>query len=173
MFVILFPILFYIPKFFEVHSHYETTETIKEIDCGRFLQLGKMLNNTRLRAQLVQRMEEEEVAKIEHLANECQIIIDKEMKSLAQLENVTAKNESTIYEITEIPITDNPYPKSTKDQINMSINRTISKIAAENSQRKRKHRHSRDIYRDTGNKGERSKEKGLKTGRKEGLLFVR
>ena len=86
MFVIIFPILFYIPKFFEVHSHYETTDLKREIDCGETIKLGQMLNNSRLREKLIIHLNltDETLANMEDLANKCKIVIDEEQRQLPE-----------------------------------------------------------------------------------------
>lgn len=78
MFVIIFPILFYIPKFFEVTSHYEITDVKKEINCHKYLFLGRMLNDSRVRDHIIGNMTEEDVFNIENLATKCKILINEE-----------------------------------------------------------------------------------------------
>ena len=48
-FVILFPVIFYIPKFFEVRSHHEVTEVKVEVDCQKYISLATLLENPLLR----------------------------------------------------------------------------------------------------------------------------
>lgn len=79
MFVIVFPILFYIPKFFEVKSHYEITDVKKEINCHKYRFLGRMLNDSRVRDHIIGNMTEEDVFNIENLASKCNILINEEL----------------------------------------------------------------------------------------------
>lgn len=158
MFVIFFPILFYIPKFFEVHSHYETKEVKMEIDCGKYMKLGKMLNNTQLRDHIIRSISEEELARVELLATACKIIIDKERDQLAQMQNFTATNETIMKKIVEIAINNDVHSMEREDdETSSSMNRTITTMSNTTTrQRRKQRRYTRD------NKGKRIKAKKLK-----------
>ena len=78
LFVIVFPAIFYIPKFFEVNSHYEEIDVKREIDCGKYLRIGQMLNDSRLRPHIIRNITVDEVVYLENLAVACKVIIDNE-----------------------------------------------------------------------------------------------
>ena len=88
MFVIIFPILFYIPKFFEVKSHYEIIDVKREINCPKYQILGRMLNNSKYRNHIIGNMTEDEVFRIEDLASKCTILMNEE-KIQESLESTT------------------------------------------------------------------------------------
>lgn len=75
LFVILFPILFYIPKCFEVRSHYVVREVKMRIDCQKYLSLSELLENPLLKSFIGQQFTEAELVKIEFLAEACNTII--------------------------------------------------------------------------------------------------
>ena len=101
VFVIIFPILFYIPKFFEVHSHYETVNEYASLDCGRYMYLGKLLNTSHLRDHIIRSIKEDELATIENLATSCKIIIDEERD---QMQNISITNRRVSDRIPQNPI---------------------------------------------------------------------
>ena len=77
-----------------------------EIDCGKYMRLGQMLNNSQLRDHIIRSIKEEELAKVEHLATACKVIIDEERdQSAVQIHNVSLKNNQMMaYKMAEIPI---------------------------------------------------------------------
>ena len=72
LFVVLFPILFYVPKCFEVRSHYVLKEVKMEIDCQKYLSLAGLLENPKLRNFIVQQFNEADLDKISFLAGACE-----------------------------------------------------------------------------------------------------
>ena len=166
MFVLLFPILFYIPKFFEVHSHYETKEVKSAIDCGKFLKLGQMLNNTRLRGRIIQTITEEELEKIEHFATACKIIIDEERDQVAQIQNSTAKNENIFSKVDDVPMKNDIRSMERDKETRLPMNSTTPPMISQTHQR-RKMRYKRN------NRGKQIKAKKLKKGCNVELPFCR
>ena len=114
VFVILFPILFYIPKFFEVQSHYETKEEKTEIDCGKFLNIGKILNDPNLRDIITKsmNMSDDELAKVERLAGACKIIIDEEQIESLTKQYSSSQSVTQFHELTEPPISSKSFATS-------------------------------------------------------------
>ena len=72
LFVVLFPILFYVPKCFEVRSHYVYTEVKLEIDCQKYLSLAGLLENPKLRNFIGKQFTEADLDKISFLAGACE-----------------------------------------------------------------------------------------------------
>ena len=73
LFVVLFPILFYMPKCFEVRSHYVLKEVKMEIDCQKYLSLAGLLENPKLRNFIGQtELTEADLDKISFLAGACE-----------------------------------------------------------------------------------------------------
>ena len=101
VFVIIFPILFYIPKFFEVHSHYETVDVHSSLDCGKYMHLGKLLNSSHLRDHIIRSIKEDELATIDNLATACKSIIDEERD---QMQNISITNRKVSDRIPQNPI---------------------------------------------------------------------
>ena len=83
----MFPAIFYIPKFFEVNSHYEEIDVKREIDCGKYLRIGQMLNNSRLRPHIIRNITVDEVVYLENLAVAC-----KEGETVAALDMCDSSN---------------------------------------------------------------------------------
>ncbi len=75
LFVILFPMLFYIPKCFEVRSQYVVKEVKMRIDCQKYLSLSQLLENPLLKSFLGQQFTESDLVKIDFLAKACNKII--------------------------------------------------------------------------------------------------
>ena len=75
IFVILFPILFYIPKCFEVRSHYVVKEIKMNIDCQKYLSLAELLENPLLKSFIGRQFNDADLAKIDFLAKACSKII--------------------------------------------------------------------------------------------------
>ena len=71
LFVILFPILFYIPKCFEVQSHYAVQEVKMRIDCQKYLSLAELLENPLLKSFIGQQFKDADLLKIDYLAKAC------------------------------------------------------------------------------------------------------
>lgn len=165
MFVILFPILFYIPKFFEVQSHYETKEVKMEIDCGSYINLGKMLNNTKLRDLITQNMKDDELAEVERLATACKIIIDQEKIETLHIQNSTVKNVTKSQELTEIPIKHKPF-STLRNRTIPSIDSTIIlHTTTTSANRKRRHKTNKQKRQTTA--------KRFKTGLMDDSPFIR
>lgn len=78
LFVVLFPILFYVPKCFEVRSHYVLKEVEMQIDCQKYLSLAGLLENPKLRNFIRQQFTEADLDKISFLAGACEKVILKE-----------------------------------------------------------------------------------------------
>ena len=105
MFVIIFPIVFYIPKFFEVKSHYEIIDVTQEVNCNKFSVLAKVLNKkSKIRDHIMMKMNmtDEDVINIENLASKCNILIREEMEQEALetttqvMENFSIKNTTML-----------------------------------------------------------------------------
>ena len=75
LFVVLFPILFYVPKCFEVRSHYVLKEVEMQIDCQKYLSLAGLLENPKLRNFIKQQFTEADLDKISFLAGACEKVI--------------------------------------------------------------------------------------------------
>ena len=75
LFVILFPILFYVPKCFEVRSHYVVKEVKMRIDCQKYLSLAGLLENPKLASFIGQQFTEKDLTKIEFLASACEKVM--------------------------------------------------------------------------------------------------
>jgi hypothetical protein len=85
LFVILFPIIFYIPKCFEVRSHAVVNEVKIQIDCQKYLSLSELLENPFLANFIGQQFTEADMAKIEFLATACKKIIRELTKTSLRL----------------------------------------------------------------------------------------
>lgn len=96
MVVILFPILFYIPKCFEVRSQYVVNEVKMRIDCQKYLSLSELLENPLLKSFIGQQFTEADLVKIDFLARACTKIINEEMKEQELNFNVTAGESSQV-----------------------------------------------------------------------------
>ena len=144
VFVILFPILFYIPKFFEVHSHYETKEEKTEIDCGKFLNIGKILNDTNLRDIITKsmNMSDDELAEVERLAAACKIIIDEEQMESLTTQYSSFQSVSKLQELTEPPISSKSF--STSASTSFTSRGSIPVLNATKTRTKRNRWHARD-----------------------------
>jgi len=68
LFVILFPMLFYIPKCFEVRTGYVVHEKKMRIDCQKYLSLSQLLENPLLKPFIGGQFSEADLVKIEFLA---------------------------------------------------------------------------------------------------------
>ena len=77
LFVILFPMLFYIPKCFEVRTGYVVQEKKMRIDCQKYLSLSQLLENPLLKSFIGQSFTDADLVKIEFLAKACNKIIRK------------------------------------------------------------------------------------------------
>ena len=77
LFVILFPMLFYIPKCFEVRTGYVVHEKKMRIDCQKYLSLSQLLENPLLKPFIGGQFSEADLVKIEFLAKACNKIIRK------------------------------------------------------------------------------------------------
>ena len=75
LFVVLFPILFYVPKCFEVRSHYVVKEVKMQIDCQKYLSLSGLLENPTLRDVIGRQFTEPDLVKIGFLAGACDKIM--------------------------------------------------------------------------------------------------
>ena len=80
--MILFPIIFYIPKCFEVRSHYVVREVKMNIDCQKYLSLSELLENPLLKSIIGQQFSEADLVKIDFLADACNKIIRKKTSKL-------------------------------------------------------------------------------------------
>ena len=76
--MILFPILFYIPKCFEVRSQYVVRELKMQIDCQKYLSLSELLQNPLLKSIIGQQFSNADLVKIDFLAGACNKIIRKD-----------------------------------------------------------------------------------------------
>ena len=76
--MILFPILFYIPKCFEVQSQYVVREVKMQIDCQKYLSLSELLQNPLLKSIIGQQFSNADLVKIDFLAGACNKIIRKD-----------------------------------------------------------------------------------------------
>ena len=75
LFVILFPMLFYLPKCFEVRTGYVVQEKKMRIDCQKYLSLSQLLENPLLKSFIGQQFTDADLVKIEFLAKACNKII--------------------------------------------------------------------------------------------------
>ena len=134
--MIIFPILFYIPKFFEVHSHYEAVDVKKKLDCGKYMYLGTLLNSSHLRDHIIKSINKDELATIENLATACKIIIDEERD---QMQNISVTNRGVYDRIPQNPIKtqvsslngiDNTFPPL--NSTNASITHTTQRETKDN-----------------------------------------
>ena len=75
LFVILFPILFYVPKCFEVRSHYVVKEVKINIDCKKYLSLAGLLENPKMANFLFTEFTEKDLTRIDFLASACEEIM--------------------------------------------------------------------------------------------------
>ena len=83
IFIVLFPIIFYIPKFFEVRSHYEITDVKREIDCGRMLHIASLLKNPIMAKPIKTQLSNEELESVQRLDKSCRKILADEAKEKA------------------------------------------------------------------------------------------
>lgn len=90
LFVILFPLLFYVPKFFEVRTHYDIKEVNSRIDCQKYMSLAALLDNPLLKSFIVKQFTPEELNKIEFLATACTDILSQERANQTQLAAVAS-----------------------------------------------------------------------------------
>ena len=77
IFIVLFPIIFYIPKFFEVSTHYEPVEAKEEINCGHYIALMDRLELLRKHAGTSIRITDDEAQSIISLGQTCKNILIK------------------------------------------------------------------------------------------------
>ena len=90
LFVILFPMLFYIPKCFEVRTGYVVQEKKMRIDCQKYLSLSQLLENPLLKSFIGQQFTDADLVKIEFLAKACNRIIRKLKRRLRITQGVWA-----------------------------------------------------------------------------------
>jgi len=91
LFVVLFPILFYVPKCFEVRSHYVVKEVKMQIDCQKYLSLDGLLENPTLRDVIGRQFTEPDLVKIGFLAGACEKLMQKETPDNVKKNNTLLK----------------------------------------------------------------------------------
>ena len=77
LFIVLFPILFYIPKFFEVRTEYVDHSKYREVDCSKIMPTAYILNHPEQYPSVKFELTEEERNSIINLSMKCKVILLK------------------------------------------------------------------------------------------------
>ncbi|TRY77986.1 hypothetical protein TCAL_14009 [Tigriopus californicus] len=72
-FVVIFPVVFYIPKFFEIRTHPQTIPA-QVIDCGQYMTLAGQFQNPLMKDFMLDQFEPDQISKIQELAQDCVLL---------------------------------------------------------------------------------------------------
>ena len=75
LFIVLFPILFYIPKFFEVRTEYVDHSKYREVDCSKIIGTAYILNHPEQYPSVKFEHTEEVRNSIINLSMKCKVIL--------------------------------------------------------------------------------------------------
>eukprot|EP00095_Tigriopus_kingsejongensis_P012051 maker-scaffold90_size386344-snap-gene-2.26 protein:Tk12051 transcript:maker-scaffold90_size386344-snap-gene-2.26-mRNA-1 annotation:"GJ13605" len=73
LFVILFPVIFYIPKFFEIRTHPQVIPA-QTIDCGQYMMLAGQVQSPNMKEYMESNFDADHISKIEELAHDCALL---------------------------------------------------------------------------------------------------
>lgn len=72
-FVVIFPVVFYIPKFFEIRTHPQTIPA-QTIDCGQYMTLAGQFQNPLMKDFMMDQFQPDQISKIQELAQDCALL---------------------------------------------------------------------------------------------------